>query len=127
VIPIRVYLALAALAAALAGGWYVKGVFAERDKLKVTVSAMESDIRQLRRIDAATSKTLTARVTSAKAIQQKATDVQVRIAQERPSAACVLTPDWRLLHDEAAAGAVPPAARGADAPASAASAAPAGR
>jgi hypothetical protein len=115
--PLTPYLYGLAVLTAIGSGWYAKSAITERDALKVQVSALQTDLRFASKATAVTSKVLTARAKSVSSIKSKAKDVQVEIEKRLPDvAACVLPPDWRVLHDAAAADEeVPPAAERADA------------
>lgn len=103
------YLALGAVLVALVAGWFVKSVIDERAALRLEVSSKNETIRLMGRAEKTTSSVLSQRVVSAKAIQQKASDVQQQIQATRPGAECELPESWRVLHDAAAASPVPPA------------------
>ena len=113
------------LAAVLATGWWVRGLLAERDELRVENAGLEASLATERAIEKTTSIVLSARTASAAAIQRDNTSVQTEIALRRPGAECRLPVDWRVLHDRAT-GSVPEPTRGADAPSSGPAAAPEG-
>lgn len=92
----------------------------ERQYLKDKVATQEEVIKVVKRTASTTSSVLSTRAQSKAAIQERAKDVQEAITIRIPADAgtCVLPPDWRLLHDAAAADSgVPPATSGTDAPA----------
>lgn len=100
-------------------GSRLTGLIEERNQLRVEVAAQQAQIESLSAVERTTSIVLSDRVQSRAAIQERASNVQVEI-EKRLSAppACVLPPDWRVLHDSAATDTpVPDAASGADAPA----------
>ena len=90
----------------------------EREFLKARVATQEETIKLVKRASQATSTVLSNRAQSKAAIHERAKDVQEAIIIRIPAdaSACVLPPDWRLLHDAAATDSgVPPAASGTNA------------
>lgn len=109
------FLLILMVALVVALGAYGNSVLHERAALRLQVASQNETIRLMGKTEKVTTSVLTTRIENVRAIQKKARDVQQKVQMLRPGAACELPPDWRLLHDEAAAGAVPAAPDGADA------------
>lgn len=109
--------ALAVFAAGAFGANHYRSVKAERDDLRIELAAAQATVENLSNLERTTSIVLSNRVQSKAAIQERATNVQVEIEKRLSGPpACVLPPDWRVLHDAAASDAqVPEAPSGADA------------
>lgn len=105
------------LAVALIGftGWHLRAKQAAFEEQQAELKQLRSDLSYQKQVTAAADSVMSARVESAARIQT----VTKEVIREVPSRVPVGTPDlpggWRVLHDAAATGAIPPAPGGADA------------
>jgi hypothetical protein len=98
-------------------GWGLKGALNERQVLRQQVASQQESLKLATRHQQVTSKVITKYVQAKSAIKETTKYVTVEIEKRIPADACVLPPDWGLLHNNAATGdlSVPPPTGGADA------------
>lgn len=108
------YLVAVLLACLAALTWVYHGLKDEAAELRTSKAELTAQVEDLSALNDLNSSLLSARVESASRIRTVTKEIVREVPARVPDDACALPPGWRVLHDSAAAGEVPPAAIGAD-------------
>lgn len=112
---LKPYLAIAVLALASLGTYWVNNLYHEAKDLKAANAVLVESIGLMKKVNTTTVTVLTKRADSSKAISQRASNVQLEIEKRFPALGVAVLPGaFRVLHDAAALDQVPAAPGGAD-------------
>lgn len=108
---LRIVAAIVLLAALVAGGLSVRKAYSERDQFRHERDEARASAEDYQRRVLESNKLAEARSQSAERIRTVTKEIVREVPIRIPAAACPLVPDWRVLHDQAAAGQHPAAPR----------------